>query len=449
MKVKSISLSNYRGFTQLDLEFGSQITVLAGVNGSGKSAVLRGLAALLSHLLRHEGVSKEKPESLSAGDVHVGKAALTLSGQFQSGGRVLHAQLTRSLPDPSKAPEYAKRRDDARAAMRYEKKGSVDFRKLEDEIRFLSGLLEQHQDHFTHQVEATKIQVKGETGVHPIAALYTTSRYLGRLSPRLSGVRTFEPANAFTDALSGAEVSLTAFANWFRAAQEGALGTKANSKRLLGYLNAVVEKLLPGFSSPKLAETSPPRFVVKKGRLEFGLIQLSDGERGLLALAFDLTRRLSIANPGLKDPVAEGEAIVLLDEIELHLHPGWQRKVLGRLAETFKNCQFIATTHSPQVIGEAPAGSVWMLESDECQISAWKPDHTFGMDANRLLEELMGADAQNAGVKQRLHEIGILVDKDDFKKASSAIEALEKVIGPDHPELIRLRSLIAFVTGKK
>src|ERR1043166_2146817 len=114
MKVQRLSLSNYRGFTQLDLEFGPQITVLAGVNGSGKSGVLRALAALLSNLLGKADSSKEPVEGLAVTDVQIGKPALTLSGTFATTTEVLHAQLTRAIPDPTKADEYAKRRDAAR-----------------------------------------------------------------------------------------------------------------------------------------------------------------------------------------------------------------------------------------------------------------------------------------------------------------------------------------------
>src|SRR5262245_55682678 len=109
MKVQHLSLSNYRGFTQLDLEFGPQITVLAGVNGSGKSGVLRALAVLLSNVLREFGASTESPEALNAGDVQVGKPALTLSVTLSADDASLHAQLIRAIPDLSKVEEYAKR----------------------------------------------------------------------------------------------------------------------------------------------------------------------------------------------------------------------------------------------------------------------------------------------------------------------------------------------------
>lgn len=444
-----LNISNYRGFSQVTLEFDPRITVLAGWNGSGKSSTLSALAILLSHLLKVAGPSKDAEEVVSAEDIHIGKSALTLSGTFRHGGRTHHVQVTRSIPDPTKAEEYAKRRNKARFAIRSTRKGSKKHKELLEEIRFLDGLLDQGEPHFTHQVEGPKRPTAKGPKSNPLAILYATSRYLDRIAPTLSKATAFEPAIACEKALNGLEVSLTAFANWFRAAQRGAFGSKAQSKRLVLSLNEVVEALLPGFSEPRVTDEVRPKVLVRKNRTEFDVRQLSDGERGLLALAFDLTRRLAIANPGLKDPVAEGAAIVLLDEIELHLHPSWQRKVLGRLVDTFKSCQFIATTHSPQVLGESPPGSVWMLDIEDGRLMAWKPDRFFGMDSNRLLEELMGAESINVGVKADLHKIAELIDRDQFSQAERAISDLEPKLGVDHPELIRLRSLIAFITRKK
>src|SRR5207249_7246578 len=131
----------------LDIEFGPRITVLAGVNGSGKSAALRALASLLSHLLREVAPSKETPEPLTAADVHKGKPALTISATFTEEDRTFHGQITRAVPDSTKAREYADRRDQARFAIRETRKGSKQEKQLLEEIRFLGALLKQDEDH--------------------------------------------------------------------------------------------------------------------------------------------------------------------------------------------------------------------------------------------------------------------------------------------------------------
>lgn len=444
MIANRLSLSNYRGFTQVELEFDSAITVLAGVNGSGKSGILRALAALLSHLLRDTGPSKDAAETVGSEDVHLGKSALTLSATFSDGVRTHHAQITKSIPDPSKAKEYAKRRDEARFAIRETRKGSKKHTELLEKIRFLEGLLDDAEPLFTHQVEGPKRAASKNSKAHPIAILYATTRYLDRIAPTLSRVRAFEPAIACKDALSGAEVSLTAFANWFRAAQQGALGSKAHSNRMLGSLNRVVEALLPGFTEPRVTDEARARVMVKKNGTEFDVRQLSDGERGLLALAFDLTRRLAIANPGLKDPVSEGAAIVLLDEIELHLHPSWQRKVLGMLMETFKSCQFIATTHSPQVLGELDASKIWVLGSGK----PYQPLRAFGMDSSRILEEIMDAAPRNKRIGEKIRKLSVAVDKNDKSTASKLLSQLRRQLGDNSSEVLEAETMLRFLEGK-
>ena len=114
-----------------------------------------------------------------------------------------------------------------------------------------------------------------------------------------------------------------------------------------------IETMLPGVSNPRI-EPRPLRFVVSvkqdDGKLAtLSMDQLSGGYRIMLALVADLARRMAQGNPHLADPL-QAEAVVLIDEIELHLHPSWQQRVLADLAKTFPNTQFIVSTHSPQVL---------------------------------------------------------------------------------------------------
>ena len=88
--------------------------------------------------------------------------------------------------------------------------------------------------------------------------------------------------------------------------------------------------------------------------------QMDDDAAYEIALTGDLARRLAIANPSLESP-RQGMGVVMIDEIELHLHPSWQRNVIPALDRTFPNCQFIVTTHSPLVCQAAEHGSVWRL----------------------------------------------------------------------------------------
>lgn len=170
---------------------------------------------------------------------------------------------------------------------------------------------------------------------------------------------------------------------------------------------------------------------------------LSDGERGLLALVLDLTRRLAQANPGLPDPAASAAAVVLIDELELHLHPGWQRQAVHNLQAAFPRCQFIATTHSPQVIGE--------VEHDRIQIIAsgrvYSPTHSYGVDSSRLLEEVMEADPRAKEVQDLLAEVSTTIGRQDFTRGRELLGKLVDRLGENDPEVTRIRTLLDFVEG--
>lgn len=108
--------------------------------------------------------------------------------------------------------------------------------------------------------------------------------------------------------------------------------------------------MLDGFDDIHI-DRSPLAMKVKKDGQYLKINQLSDGEKCTIALFGDLARRMTLANPQLPNPL-EGQGVVLIDELELHMHTSWQRKVMPVLKETFPNIQFIITTHSPQILGE-------------------------------------------------------------------------------------------------
>ena len=216
---------------------------------------------------------------------------------------------------------------------------------------------------------------------------------------------------------------------WFRTQEK--LGTAEEPRRLkvLDALREVVASLVPEFANLRIQEHPRLGFVVDKRGQPFYLHQLSDGERGLLALVFDLTRRLAIANPDSDDPIAEGVALVLIDEIELHLHPKWQRDVMARFPRIFKSCQFVITTHSPQVLGEVPARCVRLLIPKEGRVVVETPAMSYGVDSNWILNVLMGADEMNQDVGRELDEISRLIQVRELSAAKAKIAALRNRVG--------------------
>ena len=173
--------------------------------------------------------------------------------------------------------------------------------------------------------------------------------------------------------------------------------------------------------------------------------QLSDGERGVLALVLDLARRLSQTSSGGSDPLAETEAIVLIDEIDLHLHPTWQRQIVRNLTSAFPRCQFIATTHSPLVIGEVEHSRIQIIADGQ----VYSPPQSFGMDSSRVLEEIMEVDPRAQEVQELLSRISAKVGSQHFDEARQLVTSLGELVGHNDPEVTRTLTLIDFMEGKE
>jgi predicted ATP-binding protein involved in virulence len=150
--------------------------------------------------------------------------------------------------------------------------------------------------------------------------------------------------------------------------------------------------------------------------------QLSDGERSTLALVLDLAQRLSQACPDLTDPIKKGEAVVLIDELDLHLHPQWQRTIVDRLTRTFPRCQFIATTHSPQIVAAVEPEQVMLLTEK----GIIRPNRTLGMDSNWILRHLMETDERPAATAKAIENVEALISKGDYSKARKQIATYRK-----------------------
>jgi predicted ATP-binding protein involved in virulence len=162
--------------------------------------------------------------------------------------------------------------------------------------------------------------------------------------------------------------------------------------RQLEAVRQAIQLLMPGYTDLRVRRL-PLRMTLSKQEQELVINQLSDGEKCLLALTGDLVRRLAIANPALSNPL-EGAAIVLIDEIDLHLHPQWQRALIPRLEKTFPHCQFIVSTHSPQIISEmGPQNRIYFLHNtDEGLIAEWGKN-AYGKETNFILEVFMETKA--------------------------------------------------------
>jgi len=211
--------------------------------------------------------------------------------------------------------------------------------------------------------------------------------------------------------------------------------------RELEIVTKTIEKFIPEYSNLRVTRIPTPHMLVEKNGETIRLDQLSDGEKNMIAMIGDIARRLSMANPRMKNPL-EGDGIVLIDEIDLHLHPLWQRVIVSKLTEVFPSCQFIISTHSPQILSHVRAEHIFILQPKKDDIFVTKPIESYGRSTDRQLEDILGVASRPEDIKEELHDLYVLIQKQELKKAKELISKLENQIEGREPELVKAEVLI-------
>ncbi len=369
MRLRSAKIENFRAIRSLTVPLDHGLTVLHGNNANGKTSLLTaiavGLGVIPTLLGRQGGISFKTTD-------------------HRKGNQEARIRLE-VLNEPEGL--WWERLQAGR--------GGVSLKSnTRNVLSGTNGL----RDYLKSLTEATEAN---QNPTIPVFAFYDTDRAVFDVPERKRNFqREFSRFDAYIDALAR-KTSFKALVAWFYA-QENAELRQQRQKNSFEYrapaLEAVrraITKVMPEVSEPHIEH--PARFVVryrpKDGQSEkLYLEQLSGGYRIVLALVADLALRMSLANPHLDDPL-DSEAVVLIDEVELHLHPDWQQRVLGDLRRTFPNAQFIVSTHSPQVLTTIePRHIIHLQATSEGVIAEQETGPTFGAKSGDVLEAVMHVD---------------------------------------------------------
>ena len=402
MKLEQVEIENYRAIEKLDLSLDRDLTVFYGANGHGKTSVLSAIAAGLGSI------------PILLPDVSgVGFHNTDMRGQWP----------LRVMLRTCDGIEWDRRKLGPR--------GKASRRMLKERMEEIIA---------ADREEREPLDL-------PIVVFYDTDRAVLDVPHRRRNFKTEFPRYAALEGALAPRANFREFFKWFYAMEYEELQEK-NERRDWDYrlkeLEAVrkaIERMTPGVSDPR-TKLRPLRFVVslesETGKPEeVSLDQLSGGYRIVLALAADLARRMVQGNPHLDAPL-ESEAVVLIDEVDLHLHPSWQQRILVDLRRTFPNTQFIVSTHSPQVLTTVRPKHVIHLHRKNAHIVAGRPSApTYGAEAGSVLEAVMGVQerpaAEHNEFVKKLDEYMRLVDdgRGRSKKAMALRKDLEDLSARD------------------
>ncbi len=415
MKIKSIHIENFRGLLDERIEFNDSMTVLAGENGGGKSSLLEAVSIMLSWLPVEMSNCGCAPLKIRASDITYGK-------NFSRLEMVLKAPHSKDIRLVlSKKAES--RKNDNGDDMREAKKYASDMRVLLD------------------SPNGANISI-------PIFVHYGTNRnFCGNASPIPSC--DVERMSVYKKAFE-AGVNFSKFAEWasseilMRQEEMSAAALlplrAANKKR--DEINrkysalAAVKRALSDFSGvfKGLESRNGKLFVTAKN---IPAANLSDGEKTVVALIADIAMRMAVANPNMRNPL-ESEAVILVDELDLHLHPDWQVAVAERLPRIFVNAQFIISSHSPSIM--AFSKSLYKIRGDGGNQRLEKVDSVFGRNPADLLSSVLNASREPV-TAAKIAKMYSFIDKGNFSAAQKIIDELNLSI-PDDPDVVRAEYLV-------
>ena len=166
--------------------------------------------------------------------------------------------------------------------------------------------------------------------------------------------------------------------------------------------------------------------------------EMSDGYKNTLSMIGDIAYRMAVLNPTLGDQVLEKTpGVVLIDEIDLHLHPQWQQTILSDLNVIFPEVQFIVSSHAPAVINSVPREQIRILDHGEIYMPAAQ---TYGRDANSILREVMKVSERPADIKHRMDLFYAYMDEKNYKEADKVLTEMEAIVGTTDPDIVAART---------
>ncbi len=423
MKLNHLSFSNFKGFKKLNLDLTKgNLSVFIGKNGAGKSTIVEAINILWTDIISEQGIDENVIPiplgyGLSKDDIHNNESEAKISATFDDIEiSVTRTQETKSFPkaEMTKLTRYLKEREDKLPvpiflSFTHERVFNLENTNEDDDSNFKNPIYEVWKNPFNCE--------KGH-GLDFLTWFSTEENIENQ--ERLSTNEKYRSTNL----------------TFFREAL----------KKFLSGMDATQISDLIIYRDPKSsnARAREGELFIMKGNHKYKFSMLSGGEKAIIFMVAEIARRLILAN---KTKPLEGNGLVVIDEIEMHLHPSWQKNILPSLSKTFPNLQFIITTHSPLVISSIKNANIFSISN--FKIDDFKNKSIYGHDSNFILENIMSTDSRPSEINALLDEIRTDIDKENYSAAEKKINELEKTLGPNDSELIALRTLLVFVSDEE
>jgi len=437
VKLSKIEVTNFRCFESLTLPLHPEVNVLVGANGAGKTSLLDAIATSLWDVVAANGSASQRRRDNQRASLHASDIHVVPGSDSSETGRKDFVQFRTTAGDVYNAGHL-------------EWTDFIQYRPPNGFHYDQQGTRPVH-DYFQELWQEIKRTDSKALIPLPVVAYYRADRRFSQM-PNMGNIFELELARtgAYDNALN-AGANFQAMCQWFYLRENAELRQKVQFTQdrdfVFNDLQAVRKALMIGLEGVEriFFDDNPPTlkasFARRHGVTEtLELAQLSDGYRNLLALVLDFARRLAQAHPHWPEPLT-APGILLIDEIELHLHPRWQQTVIPNLRKVFPNTQIIVSTHSPQVLTSIHEESIRILK-DRKLFSA--PTRSYGAESQRMLKSVLETEARPPENENAIDLTVIFrqINAGQYDEAKRGIASLQERMGQDEPALIEALTLI-------
>lgn len=428
MKLKKVRITNYRCFKEAEIDFDEHTTLIVGKNGAGKTAILDAVAVAVSTFLLgiDGGVSRNISRDDARYEFHDLDGTVDPQHQFpvniESTGDCLDnhdVKWVRSLNSES---------------------GNTTVK----EARELTNISKDTQK---------RIMTGDKLLILPLISYYGTGRLYAQKKEKknIKSLTEFKRQVGYVDCMA-AESNEKLMLNWFQIQtlknlQEQQRTGIVEKPLLLKTVESAICKCFERISGSKNADImfdlDTHRLVLNfestDGSLQkFAMDEMSDGYKNTLSMIGDIAYRMAVLNPMLGDKVLEETSgVVVIDEIDLHLHPQWQQTIISDLNTIFPKMQFIVSSHAPAVINSVAREQIRILDNGEIYMPAAQ---TYGRDANSILREVMKVSERPTDIKQRMNLFYSYMDENNYKEADKVLTEIEAIVGTTDPDIAAART---------
>ncbi len=421
MKIKNIKLKNFRCFEELVIELNERCNVIVGVNGAGKSTILDALAISIGTYFAKIPTAYSLP--IQKEDV-LRKSYLT--GSIISTEYQFPVVISTEGIANGKFIEWSR---------------ELNGLKNKTTVKNASNLIE------VGHIQQQNIQNGVTDTTLPIFAYYGTGRLYKKKNNRITklDIKKSSRLDGYTDALS-LGTNEKQLLRWF----EDMTLIKIQEDREIPELKTVKTAIEKCFEIGNKDVTDVSiNYSVKSKDIEVSyrknneieklpLHMFSDGIRITLTMVADIATRMAKLNPQLLDNVLETPGVILIDEIDMHLHPSWQSRIITSLLETFTNIQIITTTHSPIVISNIESEYLRILKNNEIM----NPSTNYNRELDDIVNNIMETDYRPEEVRNLINQINQNIDNEELEEAKELLDNLKDILGETDSEVISARNSI-------